>query len=110
MLSSAALAPEARRPKAAGATSICWKSFIERFLTQEVGATTPRHKWCKVQHDFRMRNVPESTTAMHQLMHLVPSKRTDKTNNRFTSTQKAKPSQARRDLQTVGQPKLPNES
>jgi hypothetical protein len=36
MLSSAALAPEARRPKAAGATSICWKSFIERFLTQEV--------------------------------------------------------------------------
>jgi hypothetical protein len=25
----------ARRPRAAGATSICWKSFIEWFLTKE---------------------------------------------------------------------------
>jgi hypothetical protein len=57
-----------------------------------------------------MRNVPEGTTAMHQLMHIVPSKRPDGTNDRYAFTQKANPSKARRDLQTVGQPKLPNES
>jgi hypothetical protein len=32
---SAALAPEARRPRAAGATSSCWKSFM-RFLTPKL--------------------------------------------------------------------------
>jgi hypothetical protein len=47
---------------------------------------------------------------MHQMMRFDSSKRPDGANNRYAFTQKANPSKARRDLQTVGQPKLPNKS
>ena len=61
------LLPVARRPRAAGATSSCWKSFIE-FLTQEIGATTPfpDFEGCSLAHQHRLcrslhRHVSENT-------------------------------------------------
>jgi hypothetical protein len=76
-LSSAALAPEARRPRAAGATSICWKSFIEWFLTQELGATAPHailregfgitHYQCARKHNVRALKSTTPTYIEHAL-------------------------------------------
>jgi hypothetical protein len=52
MLSSAALAPEAIRPRAAGATSNCWKSFI----------SSSHRKWAQ-QRQTSISHFSEAFTA-----------------------------------------------